>query len=142
MMSVLSLHLSDDNIKNLMPNEQYNEIWRKIAQLPRQANGESFWQVVESLLNDNLMQLFMSAERGLDKDGNDQRPQFNYVIGLDNGKLHYNHNQNTAADGLKKGHHAKDNLRGFTSHTACHSAASGDVRLYGPAGLVCQVRWQ
>jgi hypothetical protein len=97
------------------------------VQLPRQANDESFWQVVETLLNDSFMELFMSPASKCSNDGDS--PQFSYIIGLDDDKLHYNHNSKTPADGLKKGHHAKDNRRGFTAHTACHSATAAPLNV-------------
>jgi hypothetical protein len=40
-----------------------------------------------------------------------------------------NYNKNTNSDGLKKGHHAKDNRHGFTAHTACHSATAAPLNV-------------
>ena len=106
-MSVPNLHLSDDQIKNLMSTKKYNSIWKRIVDLPRHAHGESFWQKVESQSNRIFEELFMSPE-SVDIEGDEQN-QFHYVIGLDDDKLHYNHTPKTVADGLKKGHHARDN---------------------------------
>ena len=63
-------------------------------------------------------------------DTNDEGDEdFQYLIGLDDDKLHYNYTNKTKSDGLKKGHHAKDNRHGFTAHTACHSANAAPLNV-------------
>jgi len=121
-MSVKNLHDTDDHIQNLMPTEQYNKIWRDIARAPRHAHGESFWQQVESTLNNAYKELFAEAAAADDVF-------FRYVIGLDDDKLHYNWTKETDSDFIKKDHHVKDNRHGFTLHTAAFSATASPLHV-------------
>jgi hypothetical protein len=126
-MNVVNLHNSDDTFPLLMGTDQYNRIWTTIANLPRHAHGESFWQEFESLLNSALADLFMeSATHDLEEA---ELSTFLYQIGLDDDKLHYNWGKNTKSDGLKRGHHAKDNRHGFTAHTACNAATAAPLNV-------------
>ncbi len=130
-MSVPNLHDSDDHIKTLMATKEYNVIWKKIATMDRHTHGESFWQEVEAVFNNCYTQLFMVGDSHDDVTGIDEaRAAFDYVVGLDDDKVHYNYSQSTKADGLKKGHHAKDNRHGFTTHTACHSETADTLNVY------------
>ena len=122
-MSVKNLHDTDDQIANLMPNDQYNRVWRAIARAPRHAHGESFWQQVKSALNKAYKELFTESTTATD----DQH--FRYIIGLDDDKLHYNWSKETDSDFLKKDHHAKDNRQGFTLHTAAFSATAAPLHV-------------
>ena len=129
-MSVPNLRDSDDHIKTLMPPKEYNAIWKKIATMDRHAHGESFWQEVEEVLNNCYTKLFMAGDSHDDVTGIDEAgAAFKYVVGVDDDKVHYNYSQSTKTDGLKKGHHAKDNRHGFTAHTACHSATAGPLNV-------------
>jgi hypothetical protein len=58
---------------------------------------------------------------------------FLYQIGSDDDKLHYNWSKNTKSDGLKRGHHTKDNRHGFTARTACHAATAAPLKCILPA---------
>ena len=127
-MSVPSLHSSDDTFSLLMPSERYNVIWKDIVALPRHAHGQSFWQELESLLNGVLADLFMESAVEQLADG-DELSTFIYHIGLDDDKLHYAWGKGTKSDGLKRGHHVKDNRHGFTAYTACHAATAAPLNV-------------
>jgi hypothetical protein len=110
-----------------MPKLEYNRLWKKIANLPRQPTGESFWQEVESTLNNVYAQLFMGAlHTGQTEDVLKQ-----YIIGLDDDKIHYNYQRNvTNSDGLKLEHHAKDNRDGYTAHSAVKSESGAPICIH------------
>jgi hypothetical protein len=116
-MRVADLHKCPDTFRLLMPTEEYNRIWSSIANLPRHAHGESFWQELESLMNSSYAELFMEASTDELAEADGEVSTFLYQIGLDDDKVHYNYGKATKTDGLKRGHHAKDNRHGFTLHT-------------------------
>ena len=62
-----------------MSPEGYNGIWMKVVALQRHAHGESFWQEVESVLNNVLQELFLDASTC---DTETTSP-FQYSIALD-----------------------------------------------------------
>jgi hypothetical protein len=135
-LSVKNLHDSSDNITFLMPTDDYNRVWKKIRDLPRHPTGESFWQEAESVLNNILMKLFMGAQlcnndgRSAADHNGDTLPLSEYMIGLDDDKLHFAWQHGiTNSDGLKMEHHTMDNRHGYTAHTACHSATATPVNV-------------
>ena len=69
---------------------------------------------LEEAVNKILKSLFLSNH---DDNAN------NYLIGLDDDKLHINFWKGSAMNGLKTVHHVNDNVQGFTLHTADFSAA-------------------
>jgi hypothetical protein len=125
--AVATLHNAPDEEFNsgaLMPTAQYNGIWRKIAKLRATNREEAFWQELETTMNFLCRKLFMASKEDF--------PLFHYRIGLDDDKPHYAWTKHSDATAIKKVHHAKDNRRGFTVHTAAYSAT--DV----PVGVVFQ----
>jgi hypothetical protein len=127
--AVATLHNAPDEEFNsgaLMPTAQYNGIWRKIAKLRATNREEAFWQELETTMNFLCRKLFMASKEDF--------PLFHYRIGLDDDKPHYAWTKHSDATAIKKVHHAKDNRRGFTVHTAAYSAT--DV----PVGVHCTMR--
>jgi len=122
-MSVKNLHDTEDSIRDLMPTDEHNRVLPLIAKAPRHAHGKSFWQQVESVLNNAYKELFAEAARP------DDGHFFCYIIGLDDDKLHYNWSKETDSDFLKKDHHAKDVRHGFTLHTAAFSATAAPLHI-------------
>ena len=98
-MSVRHLHDGDDDhFPLLMPACRLQ--WSLAAQiarhLARHAHGESFWQEVEAIFNGAYKDLYswsgeahLSGDTGID----DEASTFQYVLGLDDDKLHYNYNK-------------------------------------------------
>lgn len=99
---------------NLLSKEEYNKFWREVGEIGGTNCQEPFWMTVEAATNSVLKKLFLAGER-------DSR-RTDYLVGLDDDKVHFNYAQTTKTQGLKKVHHVKDNRRGFTLHTAAFSA--------------------
>ena len=99
--------------KDLMTHDTYNLLWARIATLGGTLRKQPFWMTIEDLANDYFKSLFMN---------DDPNSQNNYLIGLDDDKLHFHYSRNSTMNGLKCVHHVKDNRRGFTLHTAAFSA--------------------
>lgn len=117
-MSVKNINTNSDPI-TIMLTEEYNAVWAKVVALARSPTGESFWQELESDLNDSLMALFLGPN---DDETVEIRSTLSWLLGLDDDKLHFAWSSFTDSDGLKKDHHQKDNRHGFTAHTCCFSA--------------------
>ena len=99
--------------KDLMSNDAYNLLWARIASLGGTLRQQPFWMTIEDLANNCFKSLFMN---------DDSNFRNNYLIGLDDDKLHFHYSRNSTMNGLKCVHHVKDNRRGFTLHTAAFSA--------------------
>lgn len=125
-MSVKNLVDSVDEIF-VMQNENYNALWQKIQDMKRSATGESFWQELEAIVNLLLMTLFIGSPD--DPETKRLAGAIRFLLGLDDDKLHYNHDSKTVSDGLKKDHHAKDNRKGLTAHTCCNSATCVPIQV-------------
>jgi hypothetical protein len=125
-MPIAALQGSIDNLW-LMPTKEYNGIWRKITMLQRNPRGESFWQELEFIINIKLLELFLGPNDDAETDN--LRNDMQWLLGLDDDKLHFNYSGATDSDGLKKDHHAKDNRHGFTAHTCCFSATAVPIQV-------------
>ena len=97
----------------LMPSNNYNLLWARIATLGGTMRQEPFWMTIEDVANTSFRSLF------LDDNHNSHN---NYLIGLDDDKLHFHYSKSSTMNGLKCVRHVKDNRKGFTLHTAAFSA--------------------
>jgi hypothetical protein len=101
----------------LMDLSEYNQVWHDIKQLSESnPRGEALWMKTEQTLNDCLQEMFMLSDKN-----------FQYKLGLDNDKVHYNFSYNTNTAGLKRCRHVRDNQQDFTAHTCAHSATGVPV---------------
>jgi hypothetical protein len=55
--------------------------------------------------------------------------EFNYVLALDDGKVHFEWKKMTDTAGLKRMRHVKANARGFVVHTAGHVAFGAPIQI-------------
>lgn len=124
--SLPALHRNDDISKEfLMPTVEYNKIWRLISKAGEVraagANREDpLWKQIERIFNEQARQLFMSDD-----------PDFQYVIAVDDDKVHFEWKRYSNTKGLKRCRHTKANARGFVLHTAG----------FPGCGSVVQVGW-
>jgi hypothetical protein len=114
-MPVPALQGSIDNLV-LMPTKAYNGIWRKIANLHRNARGESFWQELEFVLNSKLMELFLGQND--DPETDSLREDMLWLLGLDDDKLHFNYSGSTDSDGLKSTMQKTTDMASLPIHVA------------------------
>ena len=99
-MNVANLNDSTDSFPHVMTNKDYNAIWRKLNNLPLNAESESIWQEVVSSNNTAFVMLFMGSF--LQQHNANDTLLNSYVLGLDDDKLHCNWSKKTTMDGLKK----------------------------------------
>ena len=102
-----------------MDIKNYNRIWNEIGKLTGSLANDCFWQEIEAALNKCMRALFY-----------DVTPGAPHMIAIDDDKLHFSYGYSSKAEGLKHCHHAKDNRRGFTVHTAAYPASQVPVGAY------------
>jgi hypothetical protein len=107
----------------LMKLDEYNILWRKIAKIgSNKSNNQSvqpFWMGVGDVLNKELMTLFLPEDMD----------EFNFLVALDDDKMHYNIGSSTECMGLKEQRHVKANRTGFTAHTSAYAAVDVPIRI-------------
>ena len=102
-----------------MDVKNYNHLWTEIGKLAGSLSNDCFWQEVEGALNKCMRSLFY-----------DITPGAPHMVAIDDDKLHFAYGQSSKTEGLKRCHHAKDNRRGFTVHTAAYPASQVPIGAY------------
>ena len=113
---VAALHsMFDINTSYYMDIGEYNKLWNEISSLSGTLGSLSFWQAIEEVVNNSICQLVFPTS-----SSSTSNP---YLIAIDDDKVHFAWGNNSQTNGLKRCHHAKDNRRGFTVHTAAFPAS-------------------
>ena len=116
----MNIHKTKEiNSQLLMPLQEYNAIWADIRQQAGSLKQNEFWMIVENIVNEELKTLFMSSE-----------PNFPYLIGYDDDKVHFDYSLITKMHGLSQQFHACDNHKGLTLHTCAYSAICVPVAVH------------
>lgn len=117
--SVKTLRKSNSvQIDSLMGLKSYDDIWRRIDD--NSGFHTPFWSDAEEVVNKDLKDLFLC-------DSGDE--SFNFLIALDDDKMHFAISESTALHGLKAQRHVRDNRKGLTAHTSAMAAMDVPLRI-------------
>jgi hypothetical protein len=105
---------------NLMPLDEYHGNWRKIASAGTAgSDSEPFWMEAEEICNKDLSEIFLPTDTD----------QENFLVALDDDKMHYRITFATESLGLKQCRHVRDNVTGYTAHTSALAAMDVPIRI-------------
>ena len=118
---VSAIHaMFDIDKKYYMSVDEYNGLWKKIDNLRSTNSSIAFWQALEDAINNNIKRIVF-------QNSSESVP---HLVAIDDDKVHFAWTLSSNADGLKRCHHAKDNRRGFTVHTAAFPASQIPIGAY------------
>ena len=107
------------NLQGLQSDDEWRDTWKQIANSHGGFQKKLFWMFVEENFNSDAIELFMPR---------DEEASFQYLVALDDDKIHFEHTESTDTKSLKRHRHTRDNCKGFVQHVLAFPATDVPVQ--------------